>query len=156
METSGNPLPYKEALNRAMQLCSQSEKCLSDLEQKCRDWRLTPEETRKLTGYLIQEKFIDHARYAHGFVQDKFRFNKWGRIKLAYALRQKQIEEAFVRTALAELDEESYRTMLGGLLAAKAKTLKSMDDYTRRQKLMAFGYSHGFEPEVISKMIGEI
>ena len=41
--------------------------------------------------YLELEKYLDNLRFAISFVHDKFRFNKWGKIKLAYALRQKQV-----------------------------------------------------------------
>lgn len=144
---------YNEALAKATDLCSRSEKCSYDLELKCSEWQLSGEETTRLIAYLLQEKFIDHRRYVTSFVNDKFRFNKWGRIKLAYALRQKQIEDKVIKEALAHLPEDAYRKMLLDLLSAKAKTLKSLDPYIRRNKLLAFAQSRGFEADEANRII---
>ncbi len=146
-------LSYIEVLEKATDLCSRLEKCTYDLELKCREWQLSGEETTKLIAYLREEKFIDHQRYATSFVNDKFRFNKWGRIKLAYTLRQKQIEDKFIKEALAHLPEDVYRKVLFDLLSAKAKTLKSLDPYTRRGKLIVFAQSRGFESDEANRII---
>src|SRR5512133_3714208 len=116
MDIFKQPLTYREAYVKATDLCSKSEKCAFDMEQKCREWQLTAEESSKLIASLMKEKFIDHRRYATSFVNDKFRFNKWGKIKLAYALRQKQIEEKYLKEALAQLPEDAYRQVLLDLL----------------------------------------
>lgn len=151
-----NILSYKEALARATELCSRSEKCSTDIVLKCREWQLSREESEQLIAWLVQEKFIDHLRYATSFVNDKFRFNKWGRVKLAYALRQKQIEEQFIREALSCLPEDAYRQVLHDLLSAKAKSVKEKDAYTRRNKLLSFALSHGFETEIALDIIGSL
>jgi len=149
-------LSYAQALVKASDLCSQSEKCSLDIELKCREWQLSREESSKLLDYLRQEKFIDHQRYAKSFVSDKFRFNKWGKIKLAFALRQKQVEEIWIREALSHLQEELYHEVLKDLLLAKAKTLKEKDPYSRRGKLLAFAQSRGFGAEEALRLIGEL
>lgn len=147
MEGQRHQLNYKEALAKASDLCSHSEKCSFDMVLRCREWQLSREETTRLVAWLQQEKFINHQRYATSFVNDKFRFNKWGRIKLAYALREKQLEEKYIQEALANLPGEVYRKVLLDLLSAKAKTVKEKDPYTRRGKLLAFAQSRGFEAE---------
>lgn len=154
MEYSKPQLNYKEALSKAAEICGRSEKCTYDIELKCREWQLSKEDTNRITEYLTKEKYLDDQRYAISFVHDKFRFNKWGKIKLAYALRQKQVEEKYIREALTHIPEDAYRTVLHDLLSAKAKTLKDGDAYTRRSKLMAFALSRGFESESAMKIIG--
>ena len=149
-------LSYKDALARATELCSRSEKCSFDIVLKCREWQLPREESNQLITWLVQEKFIDHLRFATSFVNDKFRFNKWGKVKLAYALRQKQIEEQFIREALSRLPEDAYRKVLLDLLSAKAKSVKEKDAYTRRNKLLSFAMSHGFETEEALEVIGKL
>lgn len=49
----------------------------------------TPDEVDETLGRLETESYIDEARYARAFVNDKFRFDHWGRIKIRYALRQR-------------------------------------------------------------------
>ena len=153
MDINKHQLTYKEALAKATDLCSRSEKCCFDLELKCREWQLTSEETSKLIAFLVQEQFISQQRYATSFVNDKFKFNKWGKIKLAYALHQKQLEDKYIREALSNLPEEEYRKVLLGLLSAKAKTVKEKDAFTRRSKLLAFAQSRGFEVDLALKLL---
>jgi len=149
-------LTYREAYAKATDLCGRSEKCAFDLELKCSEWQLTMEERSKLIATLVKEKFIDQRRYASSFVNDKFRFNKWGKIKLAYALRQKQVEDKYVREALSNLPEDAYLKVLLDLLSAKAKTIKETDGYTRRGKLLAFAQGRGFEVDLALKIIAQM
>ncbi len=156
MEQSNQQLNYSQALAKATNLCSQSEKCSYDLELKCHEWQLSREETTKLINFLVQEKFIDQQRYANSFVNDKFRFNRWGKIKLAYALKGKHMEDEYIRAALDNLPGDEYRKVLTDLLTSKAKTVQEKDPYTRRNKLLAFAQSRGFGVDEALKLIEEI
>ncbi len=149
-------LTYREALVKATEICSKAEKCSFDVELKCREWQLSDVETSRLIEYLQQEKFIDEQRYANSFVNDKFRFNKWGRIKLAYSLRMKQVEENCIRQALANLPQQAYQEVLLDLLSAKAKSLGAEEAYTRKGKLLAFAQGRGFEVDLAVKLLERI
>ncbi|MEI7830083.1 MAG: regulatory protein RecX [Prolixibacteraceae bacterium] len=153
MDISRQQITFKEALSKASDLCSRSEKCSYDIEIKCRDWQLPREEISKLLTYLHKEGFINHERFARSFVHDKFKFNKWGKIKLAYAMRQKQLEEKHIKTALSGIPAEAYQKTLHDLISAKAKTIKEKDPYAYRGKLVAFAQSRGFEPDEAIRMI---
>ena len=156
MESGRPQLTYKEALSKATEICSRSEKCSFDIVLKCREWQLSREETAEVIEYLLKEKFLDQLRYATSFVNDKFRFNKWGKIKLAYALRQKQVEEETIKEALTGIPEEAYLNVLRELISAKAKTVKDPNTWSRRSKLLAFAQSHGFEMDLALAIIEEI
>ncbi len=153
MDNSRQLLTFREALSKATDLCGRSEKCCFDIEMKCHEWQLSSEETARLLTYLLKEGFINHERYATSFVNDKFKFNKWGKIKIAYTLRQKQLEEAIIRSALSGIPDEAYRKTLHDLISAKAKTIREKDPYTYRNKLLAFAQSRGFEPNETLRMI---
>ena len=156
MEPSRQQLNYNQAIARATELCSHSEKCSYDLELKCHEWQLSQEETTKLINFLLEEKFIDQQRYANSFVSDKFRFNKWGKIKLAYALKGKNMEDRYIREALDNLPEGAYLKVLADLLASKAKTVTDKDFYSRRNKLLAFAQSRGFGVDEALRIIEKI
>lgn len=156
METGRPQLTYKEALSKATEICSRSEKCSFDIVLKCREWQLSRDETADVIEYLLKEKFLDQLRYAISFVNDKFRFNKWGKIKLAYTLRQKQVEEEYIKVALSGIPEEAYLNVLRELISAKARSVKEQDAWSRRNKLLAFAQSHGFEADLSLAIIEEI
>lgn len=155
-EFTSRQLTFAEAKAKASGLCSSSEKCCQDIEMKCREWRLSMEESSRLKDFLLKENFIEHQRYANSFVSDKFRFNKWGKIKLAYSLRQKQIEEKHIQVALANIPEDEYDKVLVGLLSSKAKTIRETDTFLRRGKLLNFAQSRGFESDLAIRIIGQL
>jgi regulatory protein len=142
---------YSSALNKAMYLCSKSEKCISDIRKKLYDWRAKPEDHEKIIKELTDQKYIDEQRYADYYVRDKFKFNQWGRIKIRAMLFQKRIPEAIVNRAIDQIDEEAYLKMLKNVIAKKQKTLKEKDANKQRNKLIQFASSRGFEPDLIFK-----
>lgn len=147
-------LTYDQALNRAAALCSQSERCSSDIFTKARSWGLAEPEAARLVGYLTREGFLDEARYARAFVNDKFRFEQWGRVKISYALRAKGIDDNLIDEALDEkIDPDDYLATCVELLNKKMRTLElplSPDD---RARLLRFAAQRGFESYIISKAL---
>ena len=98
-------LSPQEALHKAAAYCSSGEQCCYDISEKLKKWGIEDSEASKIIEYLIKQRFIDEARYAKGFTNDKFRFNKWGRTKIAYALRLKKIPETLIDEALYNINE---------------------------------------------------
>ena len=80
-----------EMLRRAAAYCSTAEHCIQDVQKKIKAAGLSQEEGERIIARLLQEKFIDEHRFARYFVNDKLRFNKWGRIKIAYELQKRNI-----------------------------------------------------------------
>ncbi len=133
---------------RAAALCSRAEKCSSEIRGKLAEWGADEELAEKVLKKLIDEKFIDDARYSAAFVKDKFRFNKWGRIKIAYLLRQKNISPEIISGALNEIDDTAYLETLKKLLQEKTKKTTAKNQYDQKAKLLRFAQSHGFEGDL--------
>jgi regulatory protein len=147
---------FKDALNKAATLCSRSEKCIYDIEKKLSDWDLMPDKIEEGIAYLVKEKFIDESRYAIHFVRDKFRFNHWGKIKIAYALRQKNISQNDISDAMNNITDIEYRQTLLEILKSKLKSVKGNNNYEIKAKLMRFAQSRGFETELINSVAEEV
>ncbi len=140
---------YRNALSRMEEICSKQEMCRHDIEKKLIKYALSDKEKEVLMETLIQEKFVDESRFASFFVNDKWKINKWGKIKIKYHLRQKRIPEAFIQDALDGIDEETYISILRELLAEKNKSITDKNQYQRKAKLMRFAMSKGFEQELV-------
>lgn len=147
---------YEEALHRAASLCSIAEKSEADIRWKLSDWGIDDAESARILSHLKKEKFLDETRFATAFVRDKFRFSQWGRVKIAYALRQKEVSEAIVADALCLIDDDEYAEVLLELLRNKKKSLKSGSDYEKSAKLVRFAQSRGFESDIIFKTIKKL
>ena len=149
-------LNYRQALTKVMAMCSQSERCRFDIATKFRQWELSEEEIAEAIDYLIKERFLNEERFVRFYVNDKLRFNKWGKIKLSYMLRQKQIPENLIKAELSQIDNDFYEKTLQDLLALKVKSVKGASDYERKGKLAVFAQSHGFEAELAFRLAGEL
>jgi regulatory protein len=133
------------AYNKAAVLCSRSEKCTSEMEDKLKLWGLSSEESKPVIKKLISEKYLDDERFARAYAKDKFRFNHWGRQKIEYMLHSKKISQETVKLALDEISDESYFSEILKLIAEKEKSIKARDQYDKRNKLMRFALGRGFE-----------
>ena len=133
--------------------CAVKEYCCSEIASKLQQKGATPDETEALLERLVNEKYIDEARYAAAFVSDKFRFDHWGRIKINHALRQKGIADSLIREALEAIDEEEYRTMLTEFIQSKRRTTKGDTPYAVNQKIARSAITRGFEPHLVFDLV---
>lgn len=146
---------YESALKKAMALCSSREYCISEIRSKIIEWGLAEKESQKITDVLVKEKYIDEARYASAFARDKFRFNKWGRIKIGMMLNMKGLHSSLIKEALKSIDQEEYLNVLQDLISSKRKTIKAGNNYEASARLLRYGLSKGFEKDIIMKVISD-
>ena len=147
------PISPAEALNKAAAYCTLCERCTSEVSTKLAAWGVAPAEGKKIIERLTSEGFIDEVRYCRAFVNDKVRFNRWGRIKITAALREKRLPKEFVAAAIEQIDEETYTQALRETIEIKRRELKGADDYAARQKIVRHAASRGFEPAKIFQLI---
>lgn len=144
------------AFDKAALLCSRSEKCTSEIQEKLKLFGLSVEESEPVIKKLVDEKYINDERFARAFVKDKFRFNHWGKQKIEYMLRAKKIDQEILELAFEEIEDEGYADELLKLLTDKAKTIKAKDLYDKRNKLMRFAMGRGFESGKIYAALKEL
>jgi regulatory protein len=141
---------------KAAAICSQSEKCRSDIQEKLIRWGLPTEDSALVIDRLISEKYLDDERFARAYVKDKFRFNRWGKQKITFMLRAKGISAEIIELALGEIEDSDYSDDLRKLIEEKAKTIKAKDKYDKRNKLMRFAMGRGFESNQIYAVLKEL
>jgi len=142
-------------LRKAMAHCAGKECCLSDISSKLASWGAEEEETEKISNQLVKEKFIDEKRYADAFVRDKFRYNKWGRVKIGAALKQKKIPSGIILKAFENIDENAYREALVTIISGHRRTVKAKNQYDLKGKLLRYGLSKGFESHLLYEILDE-
>ena len=143
----------QEAYLQLAAVCAQAEHCEHEMREKMRRWEISPEAQDRVIARLQKERYIDEERYARAFVNDKIRYNKWGRRKVQQALWQKHISDDVQQLVLDEIDEKDYISVLRPLLQQKRKTTKAASDYELNQKLMHFALSRGFTFDIIRQCL---
>lgn len=147
-------LTEKEALNKAAAYCSRSEHCPSEVEEKLRQWGVTDEEVRqRIIVWLMEERYIDEARFCQSFANDKFRFNRWGKQKIALYLSQKRLPAPMIAEALETITDEDSLQHAILLMRRKLETIKSDNPYEIYAKLMRFAAGRGIEMETARQAI---
>ena len=144
---------FDELLHKAASYCSISEHCTSEVQDKLIAWGVDEENRSKIIDKLTEDDFINEKRYCIAFAKDKFHFNKWGKIKISYGLKQKGIEAKLIEMALKTIDEGEYEEMMAVLLKNKLKTIKWEYEYEKMGKLFNFAQSRGFESNMIDRVI---
>jgi regulatory protein len=133
--------------------CSVQERAVSDVLLKLRNTPLSDDDKNHIVATLKKEGFLDEARYARAFANDKFKLNQWGRIKIGYALRMKQLDGAIIEQGLGQIDEEDYQQLITSLATRKLKDTRSTSTADRNNKIARFLLQRGFEPDLVWKTI---
>lgn len=87
------------------------------------------------------------------FYHDKYRFAKWGKIKIGQALQLKKIPQRVFFPYLNEIDEDEYLAILNNLLMTKRKSVHAENEFELTNKLVRFALSRGFEMKDIRHCI---
>lgn len=141
------------AYTKAAAYCSRAERCIADVTRQFAKWGVEESERASLIARLAEERFIDERRFCRCFVADKFRYNRWGRIKIALSLKAKGLPQEYIEEALAGIEEQAYECLLRKLLQEKARGLKAASGYERNGKLIRFALARGFEMEAITRCL---
>ncbi|MCF6333701.1 MAG: RecX family transcriptional regulator [Draconibacterium sp.] len=143
----------KQAYTKMAHLCSRSEQCSADIRKKITVFGLENEAADKLIEKLLEENYINDERYVKAYVADKFKFNKWGKVKMRHYLRMKGLPEDIIRNGLDEINEEKYKAVLIKTMKDKAKTVKEKTKFEKMGQVIRFAQTRGFEPEIIHRYI---
>lgn len=143
----------EQVLNKLTTLCARGEHCQQEMLDKMRKWEIEEDVQARVMEYLLKEKFIDEERYTRLFVEEKIKFNKWGRKKLEQALYMKRIPRSIYAPILDEVDEDNYEEILRPLLEAKRKSVTGKSEYEIRGKLIRFALSRGFDMDTILSVL---
>ncbi len=141
---------------RLRHFCAFQERCIHDVEEKLREWKVGSERSEKIIEQLVKEDFLNEERFAKSYAGGKFRINHWGKTKIIYELERRQVPDLIIQIGLQEIDDEEYEEALKELLLRKSKEINEKDPYKRKQKLIAYAAQKGFEfnliRDVLSKM----
>lgn len=147
---------FKIALEKAMAQCSRREYCSDDIRNKLSLWGVDNDDIGKILRILISDNFINEPRYATAFVRDKFKYNKWGKVKISAHLRGKKVPQDIIRSALDSIDNDLYIKLLRELIEAHRKSVKAKNQYDLKAKLLRYGLSKGFESNLLYDILNDL
>ena len=79
----------------------------------------------------------------------------WGRVKIKYELKQKQVSEYNIRKAMKEIDEQDYYNTLRKLYEEKWNSLKGEKNrFIKLSKTRNYLLQKGFESDAVKEVAG--
>ncbi len=142
----------KKTLSLLQAQCVRREYCVRDIKAKAlKSTEGDEAAAQELVESLLQDRFVDDARYAAAFAREKSSIAGWGPVKISYALAAKGIDRQVIAAALEERDESASSARMESVLAAKYRTLK--DDSQAKLKLLRFALSRGYNYDQIKDTV---
>jgi regulatory protein len=149
-------LTKEQALQKLRQYCAYQERSHSEVQQKLWNLGVKRSEHDEIISTLIEEDYLNEERFAKAFVGGKFRMKDWGRKKIYYALREKQVSEYSIKKAMKEIDDEDYKKILLELAGKKYDSLKDEQYLVRKKKTIDYLMQKGYEPDLVTKAVNQL
>lgn len=133
--------------------CGYQDRCHQEVKEKLYSLKLGKASVEMLLSRLIEEDYLNEERYAKAFVGGHFRQKQWGKVKIAYALKQKRVSDYNIKKAMKEIPEEDYLAVAEKLIITKWNSLKNEQYINRTVKTNAFLQQRGFEPGLVQSIL---
>lgn len=146
-------LTKEQALQKLKHYCAYQERCHSEVKDKLYQLGVWKKDHDEIIAALIEENYLNEERFAVAFAGGKFRIKQWGRVRIKYELKQKQVSEYSIKKAMKQIDEEEYLSVLNKLAKEKYATLKNEQYLIRKKKTMDYLAAKGFEADLVRKVM---
>lgn len=145
-----------EATKKMEHYCAYQERCHKEVNTKLRQMRMIPQAIDQIIGHLIQENYLNEERFAQSFARGKFNIKKWGKNRIVNELKQRGISIYNIKSALKEIDEETYVDTFNTLAQKRVATLKQGSAQQQRKKLADYLFYRGWESQLVYDKVKEL
>ena len=146
-------LTPEQALQKLKHYCAYQERSHSEVKEKLYSLGVWKKDHDNIIATLIEGDYLNEERFAIAFAGGKFRMKQWGRVKIKYELKQKQVNDYSIKKALKQIKEEEYLAVLKKLADEKYASLKDEQYLIRKKKTIDYLMQKGFEMELIKKAV---
>ena len=146
-------LTKEQALQKLKHYCAYQERCHSEVKEKLYQLGVWKKEHDEIIASLIEENYLNEERFAVAYAGGHFRIKQWGRIKIKYELKQKQVSEYSIKKALRQIEDEEYGKVLEKLAREKYAALKNEQYLVRRKKTADYLVSKGYEADLVNTIL---
>lgn len=151
----GQKLTNEQALQKIKHYCTYQERSHKEVKDKLYSYGLYKSDVEVILTQLIEAGQLNEERFARAFAGGKFRMKKWGRNKIVYELKQKQVSPYCIKIALKEVNEEDYKACLQKLVADKWQLLKGETKLSKQAKVYAYLAQKGYESKLIQQALAQ-
>lgn len=113
----------------------------------------TDEETSEVCDYIEEVGLVDDDLYVKFFVEDSFRIKNKGARKIVYELKQRGMDDDKINEAIEEASDMQYDALKEAYERKLEATKSETDQYKRKNKIIRFLISRGFDYSDIKDIV---
>lgn len=156
MQHSTKSYTLQEATKKMEHYCAYQERCHQEIRQKLISMNMIPQVIDVITVHLIENNYLNEERFAKAFVRGKFRFKHWGKGRLSFELKKKDISKNNINQALTEIEDEEYIDVFNRLAEKKTESIKESNIYKKRKKFVDYFLYRGWESYLVYEKANEL
>ena len=114
----------KSALNKIINYCNYRDRSTKEIKIKLLDLNYSIEIIDSAISQATELGIVDNFRFSKSFSRGKNQKNRWGKIKIAYELKNKGLNNKEITFGIESIEEKTYYKIL----------MKSIEIYKRKSK----------------------
>jgi regulatory protein len=146
----------QEATHKLEHYCAYQERCHKEVQQKLSSMHMIPEAIDIIIVHLLEHNFLNEERFAKTFVRGKFKFKNWGRRRLTYELKKKDISKVNINQALTEISDAEYIGVFNDLAEKKANSIRETNVLKKKKKFVDYFLYRGWETHLVYEKANEL
>ena len=139
----------QEATKKLEYYCAYQERCHQEVFQKLSSMHMIPEAIDIIILHLLEHNFLNEARFAKTYVRGKFKIKHWGKRRLIYELKKKDISKVNINEAIEEMDYTQYIEVFNDLAEKKASSLKGTSIMKKKKQFIDYFLYRGWESHLV-------
>ena len=142
----------KSALNKIINYCNYRDRSTKEIKIKLLDLNYSIEIIDSAISQAIELGIVDNFRFSKSFSRGKNQKNRWGKIKIAYELKNKGLNNKEITFGIESIEEKTYYKIL----------MKSIEVYKRKSKnfeknkLITHLINKGYEASLVINTIKKL
>ncbi|MFT3932284.1 MAG: regulatory protein RecX [Chitinophagaceae bacterium] len=150
-------LDKEQALQKARHYCGYQERSHREVKEKLYSLGLHKQQVEESLSQLIEENYLNEERFAEQFAGGKFRMKHWGRVKIQYELKLKQVSAYCIKKAMKAIDEADYEKTLQKLAEERWKSLRSEKNlFIKLRKTQDYLLQKGYEQDLVKAILQKL
>lgn len=117
---------------------------------------MIPEVIDVIVVHLLEHNFLNEERFAKTYVRGKFRFKAWGRRRLTFELKKKDVSKVNINQALSEIGNEEYNEFFNDLAEKRVDSIKESNVYKKRKKFIDYFLYRGWESHLVYEKANQL
>ena len=142
----------KSALNKIINYCNYRDRSTKEIKIKLLDLNYSIEIIDSAISQATELGIVDNFRFSKSFSRGKNQKNRWGKIKIAYELKNKGLNNKEITFGLKSIGEKTYYKILMKSIEVYKRKSKNFD----KNKLIKHLINKGYETSLVISTIKKL